>query len=133
MMAKVLELSAVYRQFARVKQMHADIDERDEQQQVKRSHYVRAEQRCELAQAEDPRDENDEYRRESDGRIDPDHHAERQAPRQPSWRDASAEQAKKRTQDVAAKPLAYRPGHQHTCFDAPRRNFGRLWLRSYHV
>ena len=38
MMAQVLKLPAVHRQLARVKQMHTEVDEGNEQQHVQRRH-----------------------------------------------------------------------------------------------
>jgi hypothetical protein len=40
MMTEVLQLLAVHRQPARVKQMDADLDERDKQQQVQGCHHM---------------------------------------------------------------------------------------------
>jgi hypothetical protein len=46
MMTEVLQLLAVHRQPACVKQMDAELDERDEQQQVQGYHDMCADQRC---------------------------------------------------------------------------------------
>ena len=48
-MAQVLQLLAVQRQLARMKQMDSQLDERDEEQQVQRSHDMRPNQGCQLA------------------------------------------------------------------------------------
>ena len=113
MVAQVLELLAVHREFARVKQVHAKIDEGYEQQEVEWGDHMRAKQRCELAEAKDPRDHNNEQRRQPHRWIDANHHAQGEAPREPSRSDATAESPEQRPQNMTSKPLAYGPRHQH--------------------
>jgi len=76
----MLKLLVIHRQFAGVEHMHAEIDERDNQEQVQRGDHMGADQRCEFAQAENPCDKNNQYRCKPDGRVDANNHAQSQTP-----------------------------------------------------
>jgi hypothetical protein len=121
MVAHVFELLAVERQLAGVKQMDPKLDERDKEQQVQRRYDVSANQGCQLAQAEEPCQQHYEQRGEPNGRIDAYDHAQRKAPGQPPGRNPPVHGAQQGAQHIAAKPLADGSRHQHTRFDAIRR------------
>src|ERR1700761_9099258 len=90
MMTEMLQLLTVHRQSARVKQVDAKLDERDEQQQVQGCHQMCPDQRCELAWSKDQSQKHPKQRRESHSRIDTNPHPQRQAPGQSSRRKAAA-------------------------------------------
>lgn len=90
--AQVVKLLPRKWQAACAEEMHARLDERQEQQNVKRRNDVRTNLRCCLAEAKDPRDENEQYRGDAHRWVDADHHAQSEAPCKSARCDASAKQ-----------------------------------------
>ncbi len=113
MMAQMLELLSIQRKAARVKEMYAQFDERNEQKQVDRRDRMGTDLRRDLIQTEDPSEHHDQNRRDPHGRVNPDDYAQGQAPRQTARCYPAAQLAKQRTQYSATNKLAYRFGHKH--------------------
>ncbi len=80
MVAEMLNLLPGEGKAVRVKDMHAELNERDKQEQVERRYDMGAELRCDLIQAEEPGEHDDQDRGEAHGRVDADHHAKGDAP-----------------------------------------------------
>ena len=80
-MAEVLELTAVHWQAAGMKEMYAEFDEGEKQEQVKRGYEVSADLRGDLTETEGPGEQNDDEGGESYRRIDPDDDANSETPR----------------------------------------------------
>lgn len=119
MVAEVLELQSRKWELARVEQMNAELDEGNEEQEVERRDYVRADLRCQLVKTENPRQQDDDDSGETYGWIDAKHHPQREAPSQAARCDAAAEQTKQRPQHAATDELADGLRHEHyPTFDA---------------
>lgn len=79
--AKMLDLVAVEGELAGVEQVYADLDERDEEQQVQRCDDVQADLRGDVVEAEDPCDQGDRDGGDAYGGVDADDETEGEAPR----------------------------------------------------
>ena len=90
MVAEVLHLLSRERETAGVKDVNAQLDKRDEEQQVERCDDLGADLRGNLVEAEDPGEEDDDERGKADGRVDADDHAQGEAPCEAPRGDAAA-------------------------------------------
>ena len=97
MMAEMLHLFEIHGEPAGMKEMHAELNERQDQKQVERRHRMGTELRRHMVQSEDPREGYDHDGGEAHGRIDSYHHSKRKAPSQPPWSYAAAQQTQERT------------------------------------
>ena len=88
--AEVLDLLARHGEPVGVEEVNAELDERDEEKDVKRGDEVGADLRGDLVEAEEPREQDHEERGEADGGVDTDDHAEGEAPGDAAWSDSAA-------------------------------------------
>jgi hypothetical protein len=93
MVAKMLDLLLAKRQAACVKQVDTDLNEGHKEEQVKRSHHVGTDLRCDLIKSESPGHHHHSQRRETHRRIDADDYSQRQAPRKTPRCHAAAQLA----------------------------------------
>jgi hypothetical protein len=121
---QVLDLMAVEGESAAVEEVDAELDERDEQEQVERGDDMGADLRGELVEAECPGEQDDDDRGESDGRIDADDHAEGEAPGEAARADAAPEEAQERPEDAAADELVDGLGNVHCRVGRPASGVG---------
>ncbi len=75
MMAQVLDLVPIQRKPSSMKEMYAQFNERDKEEQVKWRHRMGADLRCDLVETEGPCKQDDQERSNSNGWIDPEDHA----------------------------------------------------------
>lgn len=74
MMAQVLDLVPVQRKPSSMKEIYAQFNERDKEEQVERRHRMGAYLRCELIETEGPCEHDDQERGNSNGWIYSDDH-----------------------------------------------------------
>lgn len=117
-MAEVFELARAERKAMGVEELDAEFDERQEEEQVDGRGGVDADLRGDLVEPEDPCQQKGEDGREADGRVDAEHEAEGEAPREASRGDAAAELAQQRPKNLAPQELADWAGEKHTGLDA---------------
>ena len=111
--AEVLDLATVEGDAAGVKEMDAELDKGDEEQQVQGSHDVEAELRSDLAEAEAPGDQDDEEGGEAYGRIDADDETEGEAPGETTRGYTASEEAEEGAKDFAPEDFAEGVGQVH--------------------
>src|ERR1700722_7316875 len=118
MPAQMVELRPVQRQTARMEQENPEVEERNEQEEVKGRHNGRTDLRNEMVQPESRGKHDHQQGGDSYRWVDSDHHPQREAPRQATGCYATAQLAKDRPQDAAPGILAYGFRNQHTTWDA---------------
>jgi len=93
MMAEMLDLLPVQRKAASVEEMYAQFNEWKKQKQVERRRRMDADLRCNLAEAQRPREQDHQERGDPHRRIDSDDDSQCQAPRQTAGCHTAAHQA----------------------------------------
>ena len=101
-----------------MEELYAQLDEGEEEQQVKWGRGVYANLRGYLVEAEDPGEQDDENSRDADRGVDAENDAEGEAPGETARSDAATELAEQRAQDLAAAELADGLEEKHFGLDA---------------
>ncbi len=125
MVAQMLDLTPVHGKPASVKEMYAQFNEGEEEEQVQGRGGMCTDLRGDLTEAEGPcqrdhQDRSDPYRR-----VDANDDPHRQAPRQTPGCHSAAQLTQQRTQYPTAEELAYGLGHKHTKIVRPS---AEVWL-----